>query len=203
MFQLTRAGMPDSMVVIEAGRAVHAAFDERMFNHTLRTHWLAARYAECFSISYDPEQLALACLFHDLGAMPSHYSADRAFMFNSSAALKEYALGHRIAVERIRPMMEAIDYHMSIIPRWDLGNVAGLLQVGTWMDVTGLRSWRIPEAVREARQAFTNRGFFWYFTGCFLRQMRSPRRAFGVIAPQFCSPAGHYCCESNVQESRA
>ncbi|WP_165797372.1 HD domain-containing protein [Solimonas fluminis] len=197
MDALLRAQMPDTRIVAEAGALVRAAFDDRLFHHTLRTHFLARRYAERFGIRCDPEQLAMACLFHDLGLVAPQYRADRAFTFSSSGAMKPFLLARGWTAARIVPAMEAIDFHMQLLPRWELGETAGLLQVGAWMDVTGLRSRRLPGAVREARAQFRRGSFFWQFNACLAGQLVSPRRALGLLAPRGREPAGHYGCEAH------
>lgn len=198
MDALLRAQMPDTRLIAEAGALARAAFDDRLFHHTLRTHFLALRYAERFGVRCDREQLALACLFHDLGLVAPHYRADRAFTYSSSAAMKDFLLQRGWEPERVRPAMEAIDFHMQLLPRWELGETAGLLQVGAWMDVTGLRSWRVPGAVKQARAQFRRGSFFWQFNVCLTGQLLSPTRALGLLAPSGREPAGHYCCDAHT-----
>ena len=203
MDALLRAQMPDTRMVAEAGSLARAAFDDRLFHHTLRTHFLALCYAERFGIRCDREQLALACLFHDLGLVAPHYRAERAFTYSSSAAMKSFLLERGWAAERVLPAMQAIDFHMQLLPRWDLGETAGLLQVGAWMDVTGLRSWRVPGAVKQARAQFRRGSFFWQFNVCLTGQLASPKRALGLLAPWGREPAGHYCCEAHAPHKAA
>lgn len=198
MSKLSLAQLPDSRIVNEAGALIRAAFDDRLYNHTMRTHLLAVRYAARYGIHHDREQLAMACLFHDLGMVGPHQDAGRAFTFSGSAAMKEFLLQRQWPEERIRPAMEAIDFHMQLLPRWDLGEVAGLLQVGAWMDVTGLRRWRLPQAVKESRRHFERGGFFLHFNVCLAKELVSPRRALGLLAPHGRAPAGHYCCDAHA-----
>ncbi len=75
----TSARMPDGSVVSEAAALVRAALDDHLWNHTLRTHLLAVGWAERFDVRFDREQLALACLFHDLGMVPPPRDPARSF----------------------------------------------------------------------------------------------------------------------------
>jgi len=192
MQSIILAGMPDSAIIREAAVLVRRMCNDKIFNHSLRTHYLAVQYATRFGIATDREQLALACLFHDTGLMPDRYTADRSFTFNSSRALREFLSERAHPPQKIRGAMEAIDWHFVILPRWDLGETAGLLQVGAWMDVTGLRSWSMFREYRRSRQLFENGGFFSYFNACVLRQVMSPKRAIGLLAPARSIPPGHY-----------
>ncbi len=203
MDALLRAQMPDTCAVAEAGALARAAFDDRLFHHTLRTYFLALRYAERFGLRCDREQLAMACLFHDLGLVAPHYRAEQAFTHSSSAAMKSFLLERGWAAERVLPAMQAIDFHMQLLPRWELGETAGLLQVGAWMDVTGLRSWRVPGAVKQARAQFRRGSFFWQFNACLAGQLASPKRALGLLAPQGREPRGHYCCDAHAPRQAA
>lgn len=192
------AAMPDSALVTDAAELVRGICNDKIFNHSLRTHYLAVQYAARYKKSFDPEQLALACLFHDTGLMPDCYSPDRSFIFNSSQALKDYAIGRSVDPQKIDAAMQAIDWHFHVLPRWDLGEVAGLLQVGAWMDVTGLRCWRVFDAYRRSKKLFDKRGFFLYFNACLARQLIAPKRALGLLAPGRNLPAQHYCCDSHA-----
>lgn len=193
------ARMPDSGTVTEAAALVRAALDDALWNHTLRTHLLAVGYAERFGRHRDPEQLALACLFHDLGLALPHRDPSHAFTFAGSRALREFLEARGWEPRRIEPAMQAIDFHMQLRPRWDLGESAGLLQVAAWMDVTGLRGWLLPEVVGEARRRFDRSGFVPRFNARLLRELASPRRAFGLLAPTRCAPANHGCLGSSGQ----
>ena len=187
------SGMPDSAIIREAATFVRRVCNDKIFNHSLRTHYLAVQYAARFGIATDREQLALACLFHDTGLMPGHYTADRSFTFNSSRALREFLSARAYPPQKIHSAMEAIDWHFHVLPRWDLGETAGLLQVGAWMDVTGLRSWSMFREYRRSRRLFEKAGFFLHFNACVLNQLISPKRAIGLLAPARCVPPGHYC----------
>lgn len=185
--------MPRTAVVEDACSLVRAAFDDALWNHTMRTHLLAVGWAESRDIHFDPEQLALACLFHDLGMVPPRRDPARAFTYAGSRALRGFLESRGWESHRILPAMQAIDFHMQLRPRWDLGETAGLLQVAAWMDVTGLRSWSLPQVVAQARHRFERGGFFLRFNACLVRECSSPRRALGLLAPGRFAPPDHRC----------
>ena len=43
---------------------------------------------------------------------------------------------------------------MQMLPKWQKGPTVGLLQVGAWMDVTGLRQWSVSREAREIAEAY-------------------------------------------------
>lgn len=191
------ARMPDSATVAEAASLVREAFDDALWNHTLRTHLLAVGWAERSVLRFDPEQLALACLFHDLGMVAPWRDPSHAFTFAGSRALRGFLQERGWEPRRIEAAMQAIDFHMQLQPRWDLGETAGLLQVAAWMDVTGLRGRHLPEVVKEARRRFDRSGFFLHFNACLLRELASPRRALGLLLPERFAPPRHRCGDAD------
>src|SRR5262249_61599145 len=85
--------------------------------------------------------------------------------------------------ERIGPLTDAILFHMQLVPRWSKGNVAGLLQIGAWMDVTGLRRGRIAESARDIEARFPRGAFAKVFRRKLLATMTSPSACLGLLFP--------------------
>ncbi len=196
---LKKSLLPDTSIVKDAIDLLGLAADSHIYNHSLRTHYLASKFAEKNKMNVDKEQLALACLFHDIGLCEHYYSPHSAFVFNSSESLKDFLIEKDYPKSRIRPMMEAIDFHFSITPKWSLGDVAGLLQIGAWMDVTGIRTWALPGERKRARALFNDDGFFLKFNVCLIKQLLSPKRAVGIVSPQMVLPQGHYDLTSHCE----
>ena len=94
-------------------------------------------YAKAKSIEYNQEHLALACLFHDLGLTEEFHNPKQAFIYNSSATLRDFLQAKQYAAQDTVTLMETIDFHFSLRPHWQSGPVAGLLQIGTWMVLPG------------------------------------------------------------------
>ncbi len=149
-------------------------------------------YAKAKSIEYNQEHLALACLFHDLGLTEEFHNPKQAFIYNSSATLRDFLQAKQYAAQDTVTLMETIDFHFSLRPHWQSGPVAGLLQIGTWMDVTGRKSRQIPGARQKARATFDSRGFFLYFNRCLCCELLSWQRLKGILAPAHHCPENHY-----------
>ena len=140
--------LPDSALSKEARGILRRVAPPEILNHSVRIYLLGRAYAQRKNIDYDEEGLYLAALFHDLGLCPAYKNGSRPFQINGSHALQEFLVERHVPPERIPPLVEAIDFHMQLFPRWSKGNVAGLLQVGAWMDITKLRRWVVKDQVR-------------------------------------------------------
>lgn len=150
----------DSPLSKEAIGILKAGASESLIKHSLRSFFYAKTYAGKKKMSFDEEGLFLSAVFHDLGLCDSYKDKKNPFTFASSWALREFLEKQNVPEKRITPLTEAIDFHFQILPNWSKGPEAGLLQVGTWIDVTGLRRWAIWEDAKKIQKQF--RGNFFY-----------------------------------------
>ena len=144
-------------------------------NHSLRTFLLGRAYAQARRIDFDEEGLCLAAIFHDFGLFPHHLDRSKPFTRTSSELLDEFLEDRSIPESKARLLKEAILLHMQPVPRWSRGSIAGLLQVGAWMDATGLRKWRVRRTAREIERAFPRLGFSLAFPPLLVKSIGSPR----------------------------
>ena len=89
-----------------------------------------------------------------------------------------------VPAARIGPLVDAIDLHMQLLPRWSRGNVAGLLQVGAWMDVTMLRRWSIREEARAIARVHPRAGLDLEFPRRLLGTLTSFGACAGLLLPE-------------------
>lgn len=146
--------LPDSSLSNEAKGIVSRVASPEILNHSIRIYLLGKAYARKKNIDYDDEGLYLAALFHDLGLCSAYVNRSRPFQINSSRALQGFLHKRQVSPERIAPLVDAIDFHMQLFPKWSKGNIAGLLQIGAWMDITKLRRWVINDQVRAVEAEY-------------------------------------------------
>lgn len=175
--------LPDTRLVAEAEQLVSAALEETVLRHSRRAFHLGAAYAEKNAIAFDEEDLALAALFHDVGLAAGHRPANVAFTIAGSRALARFLEEHDVPHARIAPLVDAIDFHMQLLPRWSKGPVAGLLQIGAWMDVTGLRRGAIKERADAIEAAIPAGDFREGFNRRLLRTIDGPSACLGLLLP--------------------
>jgi hypothetical protein len=176
--------LPDTKLVGEAMAIACRALPEPILNHSLRAFFLASAYARAVGREHDGEGLCLAAIFHDFGLTEEHRKPGMAFTLASSAVLEGFLEQRAVPKERALPLIEAIDFHMQLLPRWSKGNVVGLLQVGAWMDVMGVRRSTIREAAAHIADQFPRKGFDGLFYRNLLSNLRGPMACFGLLFPR-------------------
>lgn len=186
--------LPDTYIVKEAKTIVQAAISPNIWNHSLRTYFLANSYGKNKAISFDAEELALVSLFHDIGLYLPYHRKGKAFQVNSSLALKDFLTEEKgIGKARINVMMEAIDFHMQLFPRWHKDDIVGLLQVGAYMDVTGIKASAIEKATRKAiLKQYPKGNLFLEFNTCLLKSIKGIKSITGIVMPHTCQDVHHY-----------
>jgi hypothetical protein len=172
--------LPDTALVREALVAARSALPAPILDHSLRTYLLAAAYADAVGRAHDEEGLCLAAIFHDVGLVAR--DARVPFTYASSRALARFLEG-RVPRAHVAPLTDAILFHMQLLPRWSKGEVAGLLQIGAWMDATGLRRGRIAARAAEIEARLPRGAFDREFKRRLLASMKRPSACFGLLFP--------------------
>jgi hypothetical protein len=175
--------LPDTTLVTRARALLEGATDAAMVNHSLRSHLLGAAYGKRKGIAFDEETLALAALFHDLAMIGPYADRSVPFTVASSRAMRAELEPRGVPRERIERIADAIEFHMQCLPRFDKGPEAGLLQVGAWMDATGLRRWAIPAEARAIGASLPRAGFDRAFPGRLLGSIGNFRACQGLMFP--------------------
>lgn len=186
--------IPDTPIIREATTIVKAAVSHNIFHHSMRTYQLGAEYAEKIKVNYASEELLLSALFHDIGLFSPYQVVGKPFQIASSLALKDFLLNEKkIPPQRINAMMEAIDFHFQFQPRWDKGEIAGLLQIGAHMDVIGKKSQMIDlNKRREILTRYPKNFFFLEFNFCLFKSISSISSLLGLLFPESYISHNHY-----------
>src|SRR5688572_8463310 len=135
--------------IIDAARELLDEAPPAVKNHSIRTFLLGRAYARKRGVELDEEALCVAALFHDMGLLPHHLDPQKPFTQTSSELLAEFLEDRSFPESNARVLRDAILLHMLPFPRWSRGPIAGLLQIGAWMDATGLRKWGVRQSARE------------------------------------------------------
>lgn len=184
----------DTPIINEALQIVKAALSDNIFNHSMRTYLYAYEFAKKRKSVFSEEELLLVALFHDIGFYSPYQIKGKPFQIGSSNALKEYLLMHKkIQPERINAMMEAIDYHFQFKPKWGKGEIAGLLQVGTHMDVMGTKAKTIEKEKRnQILNEYPKNYFLLEFNTCIIKTVTNFDSIRGLFYPEQCCGKTHY-----------
>jgi hypothetical protein len=179
---VSELGLPDTVLVREALALVRRALPEPIVDHSLRAYLLADAYAKATARVHDEEGLCLAAIFHDVG-LGSDAPRGVAFTHTSSGELARFLGNRGVARARIAPLAEAILFHMQLLPRWAKGNEVGLLQVGAWMDVVGLRRGRVAADAARIDALLPKGNFARTFNARLLATMTSPAACLRLLFP--------------------
>jgi hypothetical protein len=139
---------PDSALAREAGIAAQDLLTPVLLNHSSRAYTWGAALAALHGITFDRELLYLAAMFHDTG-IPSPVP-DVDFTVRSAALAREFTAGRDVPADDRELIADAIALHHTPGVGLGAGAEAYLLSAGAAVDVFGLRSDEIPDAVRRS-----------------------------------------------------
>ena len=139
---------PDSSLARDAAVAARDLVSPVLLNHSSRAYTWGAAIAALHGITFDRELLYLAAMFHDTGIPSPVPEVD--FTVRSAAVAREFTDGHHVPADSRELVANAIAMHHTPGVGLESGAEAYLLSTGAALDVFGLRSNEIPDAVRES-----------------------------------------------------
>src|ERR687884_1769032 len=143
-----RLAPPDSSLARDAQEAAEDLLTPVLRNHSHRAYAWAAAIAARRGISFDRELLYLAAMFHDTGIPSPVPHVD--FTVRSAAVAREFTDSHGVPADGRELVANAIAMHCTPGVGLESGSEAYLLSAGAAVDVFGLRSNEIPDAVRRS-----------------------------------------------------
>src|SRR4051794_9401926 len=156
---------PDSALARDAEIAAQALLTPVLRNHSSsRAYTWGAAIAALHGIPFDRELLYLAAMFHDTGIPSPAPNVD--FTVRSAALAREFTDRHHVPADIRELVANAIAMHYTPGVGLDSGAEAYLLSAGAAVDVFGLGSNEIPDAVRQSViQEYPRLGFKREFAG--------------------------------------
>ncbi|GAN78481.1 HD domain-containing protein [Acidisphaera rubrifaciens] len=143
-------GLPDTPLAAAITELVRDTETPLLFNHSARVFYWAALAGQRRGLKYDAELLYAGAMFHDMGLMPAHASADERFEVDGANAARDFLRGRGIAEADVYTVWTAIALHTTPgIPR-HMHPLVALVTAGVEMDVLGLGYDDYAEAEREA-----------------------------------------------------
>src|SRR3954449_13418813 len=155
---------PDSSLAKDADVAAQDLLTPALRNHSSRSYTWGAALAALQGITFDREVLYVAAMFHDTGIPSPVPEVD--FTVRSAALAREFTDRHHVAADVRELIANAIAMHHTPGVGLESGAEAYLLSAGASVDVFGLRSNEIPDAVRQSViQEYPRLGFKREFAG--------------------------------------
>jgi HD domain-containing protein len=139
---------PDSSMARDAEVAARDLLSPALLNHSSRAFAWGSAIAELHAITFDRELLYVASMFHDTGLPSPVPHVD--FTVRSAELAREFTDRHGVPADGRELVANAIALHHSPGVSPELGAEAFLLSAGAGVDVFGLRSDELPDAVRRS-----------------------------------------------------
>jgi HD superfamily phosphodiesterase len=129
--------IPDTRLARDAAEVIRGAEPDLLYHHSLRVYGFGVLQGERRGLSYDPELLFVGAMFHDIGLVDGHRSADNRFEVDGANAARHFLTGHGVTGDALRIVWDAIALHTTPgIPQYKEPEVA-LVTAGVELDVLG------------------------------------------------------------------
>ncbi|WEK02023.1 MAG: HD domain-containing protein [Candidatus Sphingomonas phytovorans] len=142
--------IPDSRLARAITEFIRDTESDLLFNHSSRVYFFGAIAGRQRGLTFDHELLYAATMFHDIGLMPSHSSADRRFEVDGANAARDFLTSYDVDPSDVEKVWTGIALHTTPgVPEF-MHPVIALTTAGVEMDVLGLTYDRYPDEIREA-----------------------------------------------------
>jgi hypothetical protein len=129
--------IPDSALAADATQLVGDISTPLLFDHSQRVFLWGALNAARHDLDYDPELLYVGALFHDVGLLDGHRSANERFEIDSANEARRFLESHGLSEDQVMTVWLAIALHTTLeIPAY-VSHEAALVQFGAGYDVVG------------------------------------------------------------------
>ena len=147
---MTTIQIPDTKLARAATEFVRDQTSDLVYDHSRRVFYWGSLQGRNRDLSFDPELLYVAAMFHDLGPGEPHRTSGRRFEVDGADAAREFLRGHGVPDDSVRRVWTAIALHTTPgIPEFMEPEVA-LLTAGVEYDVLGIGYHDIPAEQRDA-----------------------------------------------------
>ena len=175
---------PDSSLAREAEEAAADLLSPALLNHSRRAYAWGATIAALRQITFDRELLYVASMLHDTGLPSPVPHVD--FTVRSAQVAREFAERHGVPADGRELVANAIAMHHTPGVSLANGAEAFLLSAGAGVDVFGLRSDEVPDAIRRSVvREFPREGFKREFAGLWRAEARQVPRGRGWYLHRF------------------
>jgi hypothetical protein len=145
-----QAAVPDSKLARAVTEFVRDTETELLFNHSSRVYQFGALAGARRGLSFDRELLYAGAMFHDVGLMPNHSSAQERFEVDGANAAQDFLRSHGVPEEGVYTVWTAIALHTTPGIPVHMHPVVALVTAGVEMDVLGLTYGEYSEAERQS-----------------------------------------------------
>ncbi len=182
--EIAGARIPDSKIAREATQIIREIEGDVLFHHSVRVYFWGALSGKRMGLSFDPELLYTAAMFHDIGLTERYADSQLRFEVDGANAARDFLRSHCIDQADLEKVWNAVALHTTPgIPQHMHPEIA-LVQAGAGMDVAGRGYDQFTDEEREAVVAAYPRGddFKHAIIDAFYQGMRHrPGTTFGTF----------------------
>ena len=135
--EVTGVKIPDSQLARDAAQAIRDAEGELLFEHSTRVYYWAALAGNRRNLSFDPELLYVAAMFHDFGVTSAYDQSQLRFEVDGANAAQNFLRSRGVSEADSQKIWLAIALHTTNGISPHLFPIAALLAEGANMDLVG------------------------------------------------------------------
>jgi hypothetical protein len=148
--EISGVKIPDSQLARETTQFIRDTESDLLFQHSTRVYFWGAMAGKRKGLTFDPELLYTAAMFHDVGLTSGFRESRLRFEVDGANAARDFLRSHGISESDIEKVWLAIALHATPGISAHLYPVAALTAEGVMMDLVGLGYDEFTGAQREA-----------------------------------------------------
>ena len=129
--------VPDSKLVRDAAQAIRDTEGDLLFQHSMRVYYWASLAGKRKGLTFDPELLYVAAMFHDYGLTAGYEKSHLRYEVDGANAARDFLRSHGISEADGQSVWLAIALHTTNGISPHLYPIAALLAEGANMDLVG------------------------------------------------------------------
>ncbi len=142
--------IPDSKLARDVTRFIRDTESDLLFHHSVRVYFWGAIAGTRRRMSFDPELLHTASMFHDIGLTATYKNSQLRFEVDGANAARDFLRAQGISDGDIETVWNAVALHTTPgIPEFMRPEIA-LVQAGAGLDVAGRGYGQFTDDERDA-----------------------------------------------------
>jgi hypothetical protein len=186
--EISGINIPDSKLASDVTEFIRDTESNLLFLHSTRVFFWGAIAGKQKHLTFDPELLYVAAMFHDIGLTAEYHESQLRFEVDGANAARDFLRGHAIPEADVEKVWNAIALHTTPgIPEHMRPEIF-LVQAGAGMDVAGRGYENFSDLQRQAvvsayprGAGFKNRMIDAFYAG----MKHRPQTTFGTFNDDF------------------
>lgn len=142
--------IPDSKIAREITQLIRDTESEMLFSHSTRVYCWGALMGKRNGLTFDPELLYAAAMFHDIGITRGYEKSQLRFEVDGANAARDFLQSHGMHEGDIEKVWLAIALHTTPGIPEHMHPEISLVQLGAGMDMVGRNYDQFTDEEREA-----------------------------------------------------